>query len=138
MNLSYSEIIKIPTYEERLKYLKLGSRIGDMTFNGSRWMNQEFYRSRQWRDVRNAVIVRDSCCDLAHPDYPIMDGSLVRIHHINTISIDDLVNEVYDQLLNPENLICVTLQTHNAIHYGNGSPYHKVTERYPNDTCPWR
>lgn len=138
MNLNYSEIIKIPTFEERLKYLRLNSRIGDMTFNGSRWMNQAFYQSKQWKDLRNSIIVRDQACDLAHPDYPIGDRGIIRIHHINTISMDDLKNEIYDQLLNPENLITVTLATHNAIHYGSDSPYHKVIERRPNDTCPWR
>lgn len=137
-NLSYSEVIQIPTFDARFKMLMRHSHVGDMTFNGSRFLNQEFYRSRQWRDLRDAVIVRDGACDLAHHDYPIMDAKLIRIHHINPISVDDLLHENYDSLLSVDNLITVSFATHNALHYGKKSPYYEVKERRPYDTCPWR
>lgn len=114
------------------------ARVGDMTFNGSRFLNQEFYMSKQWRDLRDAVIVRDGACDLAHPDYPITDKRLIRVHHINPVSVEDLVHDNTDSLLNMDTLIVVSFATHNALHYGKKSPYYEVKERRPFDTCPWR
>lgn len=137
-NLSYSDVIQIHTFDGRFKMLMRKARVGDMTFNGSRFLNQEFYRSKQWRDLRDAVIVRDSACDLAHPDYPILDNKLIRIHHINPLSIDDFLNGSTDSLLDMSNLITVSFATHNALHYGKKSPYYEVKERHLYDTCPWR
>lgn len=137
-NLSYSDVIQIPTFDSRFKMLMRNARIGDMTFNGSRFLNQEFYRSKQWRDLRDAVIVRDNSCDLAHQDYQISERSLIRIHHINPLSVDDFRNGNLDSLLDMRNLITVSFATHNALHYGKKSPYYEVKERRPYDTCPWR
>lgn len=136
--LSYSEVIQIPTFDGRFKMLMRNARVGDMTFNGSRFLNQEFYRSKQWRDLRDAVIIRDSACDIAHSDYPIVDRKLIRIHHINPLSIEDFLNGNTDALLDMSNLITVSFATHNALHYGKKSPYYEVKERRPYDTCPWR
>ena len=133
---SYSELIKIPTYEERFEYLKLDGIIGKDTFGYDRYLNQALYNSPDWRRLRRQIIIRDNGCDLAFEGYTICGKIL--IHHINPITMDDIVNKrsiVFD----PENLICVTHNTHNAIHYGDvnlliTSPI----ERTANDTCPWR
>lgn len=138
MKLSYSELIQIPTFDGRFKMLMRNARVGDATFNGSRFLNQEFYQSKQWRDLRDAVIVRDGAYDLAHYDYPIADRKLIRIHHINPLSINDFLNGNTDAILGMSNLITVSFATHNALHYGKKSPYYEVKERRPYDTCPWR
>lgn len=137
MNLkTYSELIRLPTFEERFEYLKLNGSVGEMTFGGSRYLNQSFYRSREWRQIRDSIIVRDMGCDLGCEDRPIM-GSIY-IHHINPITIEVLHH--HDSLLfDSENLISVSYETHNAIHYGSlemiSSPY---VERRSGDTCPWK
>lgn len=132
----YSELIHLPTFEERYEYLKLTGKVGMDTFGFDRVFNQQFYHSTEWKRVRNYVIARDNGCDLAHPDHPL--AKRVLIHHINPISLDD-ITEATEYLLNPEYLICVSHDTHNAIHYGtvalaNQNPL----ERCPNDTCPWK
>lgn len=132
----YSELIRLPTFEERYEYLKLTGKVGIDTFGFDRVFNQQFYHSTEWKRVRNYVIARDNGCDLAHPDHPL--AKRVLIHHINPISLDDIA-EATEYLLNPEYLICVSHDTHNAIHYGtvvlaNQNPL----ERCPNDTCPWK
>lgn len=134
--LTYSELIKIPTFKDRFEYLKLTGEVGADTFGFDRYLNQTFYKSAIWRKIRNQIIVRDNGCDMAHPDYPIA-GKIV-IHHLNPVDQDDVIYQ-RDILLNPEFLVCVSLMTHNAIHYGSQEllPSDPI-ERKPNDTCPWR
>lgn len=134
--LTYSELIKIPTFKDRFEYLKLTGEVGNDTFGFDRYLNQTFYKSSIWRKIRNQIIVRDNGCDMAHPDYPIA-GKIV-IHHLNPVDQDDVIYQ-RDILLNPEFLVCVSLMTHNAIHYGSQEllPSDPI-ERKPNDTCPWR
>ena len=133
---SYSELIRIPTFEERFEYLKLSGAVGKETFGFDRYLNQIFYRSQEWKKVRNLVIDRDNGCDLAISDREICGR--IYIHHMNPISIEDIERNS-DILLNPEYLICVTHNTHNAIHYGDADLLVTApTERTPNDTCPWK
>ena len=134
---TYSELIQIPSFIERYRYLKLSGRVGEETFGFDRWLNQVFYRSPEWKEIRRDVLVRDNACDLAHPDHPY-NGRMI-IHHMNPITEKDIVNRS-NILLDPEYLICVTHQTHNAIHYGDESilTEGEFIERYPNDTCPWK
>lgn len=133
---TYSELITIPTFEERYKYVRIGGRIGDETFGFDRYINQTFYTSREWRRFRRDIIVRDMGCDLAMEDREI--GGLIIIHHLNPIRIDDILQRS-DLLMNPENVICVSDNTHKAIHYGDESLLITApVERRKNDTCPWR
>lgn len=134
---TYSELIKLQTFEERFNYLKLDGSVGDSTFGFDRYLNQNFYTSQQWRRLRDEIIIRDNGFDLGVDGYPIYGKIL--IHHINPISQKDIL-ELTDYLLNPEYLICTTYETHNAIHYGDPSqiPYKVDVDRKPNDTCPWR
>lgn len=134
---SYSEMMQLPTFEERFRYLKLDGVVANETFGFDRYLNQRFYKSAEWRNIRQQVIIRDQGCNLACPDRPIF-GQVI-IHHMNPISIEELENNP-DILLNPEYLVCVSLDTHNAIHYGDES-YAKqevLVERRPGDTTPWR
>lgn len=133
---TYSELIQIPTFEERFEYLKLMGQVGNETFGFDRYLNQQFYRSKEWKDLRNHIFVRDNGCDLGVEGRDIYGRFL--IHHMNPISIEDITDST-DYLLNPEFLITVTSNTHNAIHYGDRSLL--TTEpivRSKNDTCPWR
>lgn len=133
---SYSELLRLQTFEERFAYLKLAGEVGVATFGYDRYFNQQFYHSSEWRRVRNEVILRDNGCDLGIPDYEIHDR--IYIHHINPITKDD-VETFSDRLLDPDNLICVTFDTHNSIHYGDERTLPKVPiARAPGDTCPWR
>lgn len=133
---TYSELVTLPTFEERYEYLKLGGTIGEETFGFDRYINQIFYRSKEWKEVRNLVIVRDNGCDLGVSDREICGR--IYIHHMNPIGLEDIESKS-DLLLNPEYLICVTHNTHNAIHYGDSSLLVTAPiERTPNDTCPWR
>lgn len=134
---SYEELITFETFEERFRYLQTHSKIGVDTFGFDRYLNQKFYNSVEWKRVRNFVIARDNGCDLGMQDRPIYGK--ICIHHINPIDQQDVVN-ASDKLFNPDNLICVSQETHNAIHYGDESIVHKydVVERTPNDTIPWR
>lgn len=135
-NKTYSELVTLPTFEERFRYLSLDGIVGDMTFGGHRLANQRFYRSVEWRRIRNQVILRDNGCDLGILDRPI-PGTIL-IHHMNPIKMDDFRN-MTEFLVNPEYLICVSHQTHNALHYGNEDGLVKdYVPRRPNDTCPWR
>ena len=135
---SYSELITLPTFEERYKYLKIGGRVGEETFGYDRWINQMFYRSKEWKDFRRDIIVRDMGCDLGIEDRAI--SGLIIVHHINPIPKFAIEKRMFDILLNPENAICVSHNTHNAIHYGDDSLLieSKPIERTLNDTCPWR
>ena len=133
---TYSQLKQLQTFEERYDYLKLGGVVGEDTFGFDRYLNQNFYRSREWKHVRDEVIMRDNGCDLGIDGYEIRGKIL--IHHMNPITSED-IHRVSDYLLNPEYLICVAHRTHNAIHYGDESLI--VTspiERTQNDTCPWR
>lgn len=133
---TYSELITLPTFEERFKYLQLNGSVGKDTFGFDRYVNQNFYRSKEWKRVRDFVILRDNGCDLAADGYVIY-GKII-IHHMNPITVKD-IESVTDYLMNPEYLICTTHSTHNAIHYGDGSLLMMLpTERRKNDTCPWR
>ena len=134
---TYSELIQIPTYEDRLKYAYLGGGVGNETFGFDRWLNQRLYNSKEWRQLRNDIIIRDNGCDLAMKGYDLYDRIL--IHHLNPITYDDVVNRA-DCIFDPENLICVSHDTHNYIHYGIQDDKLKGLnfERTPNDTCPWK
>lgn len=129
------ELFQLDSFEERFEYLKLGGEVGRATFGFDRHVNQSFYSSREWQDIRHHVIVRDDGCDLGVVGYEI--GTDPLIHHINPISVDDILNNE-DWILNPDFLITTTHQTHNAIHYGGKVLYPKVVaERSPNDTKLW-
>ena len=133
---TYSELVRLPTFEERFRYLSLCGEVGSETFGFDRHLNQAFYRSKEWKKIRDEVIVRDGACDLAVPGREIF--SRVVIHHMNPIGPADL-QKVTDLLLNPEYLICTTHRTHNAIHYGDEEPLvTAVPDRAPGDTCPWK
>lgn len=133
---SYSELSKIKTFEKRFEYLALHGIVGSETFGSNRFLNQNFYRSKEWKEARRIVIIRDNGCDLGIPDREIVDR--IYIHHINPVTIDDVVN-MNCSLFDPENLICVSHRTHEAIHYGDKSLLLlDETERKPNDTCPWK
>ena len=132
----YSQLKRLQTFEERYDYLKLGGVVGEDTFGFDRYLNQNFYRSREWKRVRDEVIMRDNGCDLGVDGHEIRGKIL--IHHMNPIISED-IHRVSDYLLNPEYLICVTHRTHNAIHYGDESLIVTAPiERTQNDTCPWR
>lgn len=135
---TYSELITLPTFEERFKYLQLNGKVGKDTFGFDRIFNQLFYTSNEWREVRHHVIVRDNGCDLGDPDHAIPDGVKIFIHHMNPITIDD-IRDATEYLLNSDFLITTIHNTHQAIHYGDvnlltTTPI--VRSRY--DTCPWR
>lgn len=131
---TYSELKSLKTYDERLRYLQTYSRIGEETFGHDRYINQEFYTSDLWKGIRNKIILRDEGCDLGLNGYDILDR--VIIHHLNPITIDDILN-LTPQAIDPEYLVCVSLDTHNAIHYGS-TVAPSFIERRPNDTCPWK
>lgn len=133
---TYTDLVLLPTFEERFQYLRLNGRVGEDTFGFDRYLNQVFYRSQKWKSVRDYVIVRDNGCDLG------IEGREIRgkvyIHHMNPITLEDIERESAF-LLDPEYLISVTHDTHNAIHYGDESLLIKPpVERSKNDTCPWR
>ena len=134
---TYSELIALPSFIERFRYLKLNGRVGEETFGFDRWLNQVFYRSPEWMEMRQEILVRDNGCDLAHPDHII--GVRPIIHHMNPITEKDILNRE-DILLNPEYLITVSPRTHNAIHYGSEDMLfdYEIVERKPNDTSPWK
>lgn len=133
---TYSELIMFSTFEERFEYLQLKGIVGQETFGFDRYLNQILYNSKEWKHLRNEIIVRDNGCDLSLEGFEIHGRIL--IHHINPITIDDVIKR-REMVFDPENLICVTHNTHNAIHYGDKSLL--ITgpiERRANDTCPWK
>lgn len=133
---TYSELITLPTFEERFQYLKLNGSVGQDTFGFDRYLNQIFYKSKRWLSIRDQVIIRDNGCDLGMEGYEIHGRIL--IHHMNPITLRDLELES-DFLLNPEYLISTVHDTHNAIHYGDENLLYKApVERTRFDTCPWR
>lgn len=132
---SYSELRRIQTFEERFDYLSLKGVVGETTFGFDRWINQQFYTSREWHQVRYAVIARDNGCDLGIPGYEI--SVQILIHHMNPVTPDD-IRHGEEWILDPEFLITTTKQTHNAIHFGDKSRLHlPLVERRPNDTKIW-
>lgn len=133
---SYSELIQLPTFEERYRYLRLRGRVGEETFGFDRYLNQIFYNSEEWKSVRNYVIVRDNGCDLGIAGREIQ--SRILVHHMNPIRKEDILRRS-KFLLDPEYLICTIKNTHDAIHYGDESLLIKdPIVRSKNDTCPWR
>ena len=133
---TYSELMRLPTFEERFRYLKLDGLVGKDTFGFDRYLNQEFYRSKEWKEIRDFVIVRDNGCDLGMDGYEIVGR--IYIHHMNPITVNDIVHSS-DFLLNPDYLICVSHNTHNAVHYGDEDLLVTApVERRKNDTCPWK
>lgn len=138
MNKTYSELIKLSTFEERFKYLKLEGTVCEETFGFDRYLNQIFYKSKEWRSIRDYVISRDNGCDLAINGREIPEGVQILIHHMNPIAASDILHRS-DILLNPEYLITTIKSTHDAIHYGNDIPTVMAPiERTKNDTCPWK
>ena len=137
MRKSNKELKTLTTFDERFRYLKLNGKVGKETFGFDRVFNQLFYRSLEWKQIRNFVIVRDNGCDLGVKGYDIFGSSII-IHHMNPISLDDIENHtVY--LLNPDFLITTTHQTHNAIHYGDETLFRRdPVIRTANDTTPWK
>lgn len=134
---TYNEMISLPTFEQRFEYLKLHGQVGSDTFGFDRYLNQVFYHSPEWRSVRREVIIRDNGCDLACPDLEIFGR--IYIHHMNPIQPNE-IEDRKDDILNPNYLVCVSHDTHNAIHYGDSLYLQRrvYTERTRNDTCPWR
>lgn len=133
---TYSELIRLPTFEERYRYLRIGGKVGEDTFGFDRYLNQVFYKTDEWLAIRDEVIIRDKGCDLAMPDREI--GGRILVHHMNPITKEDIVRRS-KYLLDPEYLICTIKNTHDAIHYGDESLLLKAPiERSRNDTCPWR
>ena len=133
---TYTELSRLPTFEERYRYLRLTGQVGKETFGFDRYLNQNFYRSQRWKRIRDEVILRDNGCDLGVEGYEIY-GRII-IHHVNPITLEDIERET-SYLLDPEFLICTVHRTHNAIHYGDESLLITAPiERTKYDTCPWR
>lgn len=133
---TYSELITLPTFIERYRYLRLGGRVGEETFGFDRWLNQMFYKDDDWLSSRDYVIVRDLGCDLGMSDREIK--SRILVHHMNPITTEDILRKT-KFLLDPEYLICTSKNTHDAIHYGNEELLYKdPIVRTPYDTCPWK
>lgn len=133
---TYSELIKLPTFEERFQYLRLDGNVGQEIFGFDRYLNQNFYKSKEWKSLRDQIIIRDNGCDLGVEGFDIYGKIL--IHHMNPILLNDIIHQT-EFLLNPEYLICTCHNTHNAIHYGDEDLLITAPrERRPNDTCLWR
>lgn len=136
MTKTYSELVTIPTFEERLKYLMLSGTVAGTTFGSRRWLNQRFYHSPEWMRFRDRIILRDSGRDLAAEGHDIYGPVL--IHHLNPITYDDIL-EMNPCVFDPDNAVCTMLATHNAIHYGDQTLAADISvERTRNDTCPWK
>lgn len=132
----YSDLIRLKTFKERYDYLKLLGSVGNETFGFLRFLNQTLYSSSEWKTTRRDIIIRDKACDMA-VEGRLIDRYIV-VHHINPISVKDIQNRD-PKIFDPENLICVSKRTHNAIHYGDEDLlFLGLTERYPGDTCLWR
>ena len=137
MSKTYTDLIKLGTFSERLNYLKLNGIVSELTFGHNRYLNQDFYHSQEWLRFRRKIIIRDQGYNMALPDYEI--HSKILIHHINPITVEDLVNHNYC-VFDPDNVVCVDHRTHQAIHYGADivAEVLEYKERKPNDTIPWR
>lgn len=137
---TYTELIQLLTFEERFNYLKLDGVIGQETFGtySRRWLNQNFYRSHEWQQIKRNVIIRDNACEMGLPEYQLTNNRIY-IHHMNPITEEDIINRT-QFLTNPEYLICVSFETHNAIHFGDINVSRIAKDpavRYPGDQCPW-
>lgn len=133
---TYSELVTMHSFEDRFRYLKLSGSVGYDTFGFDRYLNQSFYKSREWRKIKDEVIVRDNGCDLGVEGFDIYGR--IYIHHMNPITVDDIIQQT-ELLLNPEYLICTSFNTHQAIHYGDETNLTLLPkERSKNDTCPWK
>lgn len=133
---TYSELSRLKTFKERYEYLRLDGVVGENTFGFDRYLNQAFYKSKEWKDIRRFVIIRDNGCDLGVEGYEIHTNII--IHHMNPIRQDDILSRT-DLLMNPEYLITTMLNTHNAIHYGTEELLATAPiSRSKNDTCPWK
>lgn len=137
MNIrTYSELITIPTFEERYNYLKLNGIVGKETFGYDRYLNQLLYRSSDWRSFRDRIIIRDNGCDLACEGFELQ--SRIIIHHIDPITVEDILNK-HPKVFDPENVVSTSHNTHLAIHYGDKNLISIAPiNRYKNDTCPWK
>ena len=137
MNIrTYSELILLPTFIERYNYLRIGGRVGEETFGFDRYLNQTLYKSAEWKRFRREMIVRDNGMDMACDGYDI--GGVILLHHINPITEKDIIRRD-PKIFDPENVICTSMDTHNAIHYGDRNLLViEPIERRPFDTCPWR
>ena len=135
---TYSELVELKTFKERYEYLKLGGKVGEETFGFDRYLNQMFYKSKEWQAIRRDIIIRDNGCDLGIPGYEIIEANIV-IHHMNPITKKDILYKT-DFLLNPEYLISTIKRTHDGIHYGTDEEMlnYEPIVRSKNDTCPWR
>lgn len=133
---TYSELIRLNTFRDRYEYLRLAGVVGDSTFGFDRYLTQLLYTSDRWRKLRNKIILRDNACDLAMPGYDLK--SLIIIHHMNPLVVEEVEN-VSEDIFDPEYLVCVSRRTHNAIHFGDENllPQGPVI-RAKNDTCPWK
>lgn len=135
---TYSELIALPTFIERYRYLRLGGKVGEETFGFDRYLNQQFYKSDRWLRTRDDVIIRDNGCDLGIEEREIRGNYKILIHHMNPITMEDILRDS-DDLYDPEFLISTIKNTHDAIHYGDESLLIMAPpERTPYDTCPWR
>lgn len=130
-------MITMPEFDDRFRYAKLDGQVGRDTFGFDRYLNQQFYCSKEWKRLRDQIIIRDNGCDLGVPGHEI--SGKIYIHHLNPLSPED-ITESTAKLFDPDNLVCVSAETHNAIHYGDESilEKNKIIERSPGDTCPWK
>lgn len=137
MYRTYSELLTFKTFKDRFDYAKLNGQVCDSTFGSKRYLNQGFYHSKEWKDFKKRILIRDDGCDLAVPGREI--NSRIYIHHLNPISIDDILEGRYDLLLDENTVVCVSFDTHQAIHYSDEKILPRVIEpRTMNDTCPWK
>lgn len=133
---TYSELIRLNTFRDRYEYLRLAGVVGDSTFGFDRYLTQLLYTSDRWRRLRHKIILRDNACDLAMPGYDLK--SLIIIHHMNPLAVEEVEN-VSEDIFDPEYLVCVSRRTHNAIHFGDESLLPQgLIIRAKNDTCPWK
>ena len=130
-------MITMSEFDDRFRYAKLDGQVGKDTFGFDRYLNQQFYRSKEWKRLRDQIIIRDNGCDLGVPGHEI--SGKIYIHHLNPLSPEDITKST-EKLFDPDNLVCVSAETHNAIHYGDESilEKNKIVERSPGDTCPWK
>lgn len=136
---TYNELILLNSFAERFDYLKRASRIGDITFGKYRYLVEAFYHSYEWKRFRKSIILRDNACDLGIAGLEITDLRNIFIHHIESITLEDLINKNLEILLNPDNAISCSFHTHNAIHYGSTINNDNILiERHEFDTCPWK
>lgn len=134
---TYTELSALLTLEERFNYLKVPGQVGDDLCGTLRYLNQKFYHSAEWRRIRDQIIVRDQGCELGLAGFPIVGH--IYIHHMNPISVEDIIDYDPVKILRPEVLICCSFDMHQMVHYGTFRDQYKgPVERTPNDTCPWK